>query len=500
MKILLVTPKLKSLYGDPSAVPGHPHTGMAHLAAFLKREDVRVDVYEETFPTDRSLESVLRQDDFDLVGVTAFSYSLRHVAATVKRIKQAANVPIVVGGPHVSVARALIFDQAPVDFAVKHEGEFTLLQLLRELERPRPDYRDVAGLFWKDGDRIVENPDRTLISDLDSLPYPDYEAYPLELYPCGRGNVKSLPLITQRGCPYQCTFCSVPVSMGKLFRARTPENVIAEIEHWYAKGIRHFQINDDVYNIDRKRVNRISDMLIERKLGITYELYNGIRANTTDRTQLQKMKASGCTLISFGLESGDEHVLRYGVKKGLTLQQLETAVQIADEVGIPRSVNFIVGHPEETYEAALRSIAFAKKLPATYVNFYNHVPYPNTESWEWVKEHGRILQPDFLTDVSYRNDEPIFDTPEFTREQRKEVLRQGFELYERNVLKYRLGKFLGTAAFYGSRISVANGLGRRFVTDTRVGRALFNWLFYAIRGRPFSGRGGMVAGIDQDEA
>ena len=499
MNVLLVTPRLKSMFGDPQAVPGHPHTGMAYLSAFLKSKGVHVEVHEEAFHADRSLRTVMRQGDFDLIGVTAFSYSLRYVYETTERIKQCTSTPVVVGGPHVSVAGASIFKEASVDFAVKHEGEYTLWELLQQITSPQPDYGAVAGVYWKNGDDIIENTDRPLISDLDSLPYPDYDAYPLELYPCGRDKEKFLPLITQRGCPYQCTFCSVPVSMGRLFRPRTPESVLAEVEHWHARGVRHFQINDDVYNIDRKRTNAISDLLIERKLGITYELYNGIRANTTDRTQLTKMKASGCTLISFGLESGDEHVLRYGIKKGLTLEQLQTAVTLAGEVGITHSVNFIVGHPEETYEAALRSIEFAKQLPANYVNFYNHTPYPNTESWDWVKEHGRILQPEFLTDVSYRNDEPIFDTPEFTRQQRKEVLRKGFQLYERKVLQYRMGRVLGSVAYYLSRPAVLNRLGRKFVTDNFIGRAVFNWLFFAVRGRPFSGRGGMVVSLDQTE-
>src|SRR5262249_20694584 len=151
--------------------------------------------------------------------------------------------------------------------------------------------------------------------------------------------------------------------------------------------------------------------------------------------------------------------------------------------GIRFSVNFIVGHPTETYEKALDSIRFAKSLPATFVNFYNDTPYPGTELFEWVKENAKILFPDFLHDYSYRSGEPIYETPEFTRAERLEILRQGYKLYERRILRYRLGATLGLAAYLLTRLPPVHRLGRA-VVYTKSGWRIFNKL-----GRRF---GGMV--------
>src|SRR5262249_33835032 len=145
------------------------------------------------------------------------------------------------------------------------------------LREKRTDFSGILGLLWRRGEELVENGDRPLLEELENLPYPDYESFGIERYPCA--SAKALPFITQRGCPYKCNFCSVPVSMGKSFRARSPESTVAELEYWYAKGWRHFQFNDDVFNFEPKRALAIAKLIVERKLEITWELYNGMRVN-----------------------------------------------------------------------------------------------------------------------------------------------------------------------------------------------------------------------------
>jgi anaerobic magnesium-protoporphyrin IX monomethyl ester cyclase len=469
-RVLLAVSNLRSIFGDPNAVPGHPHTGMAYLSSFLKSKGAQVDLYDERMDGAQRLNELLATR-YDLVCVTAFSYSIGNVYALIERIKSLTDAPVAIGGPHVSVTKTQVLRECKADVAVKGEGELTVLELVETFMSGGKDLSGILGIMWRKGDELVENPDRPPIQDLDSLPFPDYESFHIEKYPCWQ--VRAVPLITQRGCPYRCNFCSVPVTMGGLFRGRSPENTVAEMEYWYAKGFRHFQINDDVFNLKPERVVDICKLIVEKKLDLTWELYNGMRVNAVTREMLEWMKKAGCRLISYGCESGSPRILKV-IRKGLTLEMVSKAVALTHEVGISCSVNFIVGHPTETFEEAKMSLAFAEKLPADFINFYNDTPYPGTELFEWVKTNATILFPNYLTDLSYNSREPIYETPEFPKSERMWILEKGRNLYERSVLRYRLGKFFGTIAYTLSRMPFVNKWGRSFVTNTRLGHFIFS--------------------------
>ncbi len=468
--VLLTVSNLRSIFGDANAIPGHPHTGVAYLSAFLKSKGVHVDLYDERMDGAERLPELLK-NNYDFVGITAFSYSLRNVYSLIDRIKSHTKAPVVIGGPHVSVSKLQVLMDTNVDFAVKNEGEYTALELLEILQSPQPDFSKVRGLLWRKGSENIENPDRPMIENIDELPYPDYDSFGIERYPCAQA--KAIPFITQRGCPYKCNFCSVPVSMGGGFRARTPENTVKEMEYWYAKGWRHFQINDDVFNLHPERVIQICKLIVEKNLDITWELYNGMRVNAVNEELLHWMKKAGCRLISYGCESGSPRLLKI-IRKGLTVEMVTKAVNLTHKEGIPCSVNFIVGHPTETFKDAQMSLRFAESLPASFINFYNDTPYPGTELFEWVKLNARILYPDYLTDLSYNSREPIYETDEFPKEERIKILEEGRNLYERSVLRYRLGPFWGPLAYHLSRFSAINKWGRSFVTNTRLGHYIFS--------------------------
>ncbi len=468
--VLLTVSNLRSIFGDPNAVPGHPHTGVAYLSSYLKSKGVHVDLYDERMDGPDRLVELLR-NKYDLVGVTSFSYSLPHVYALIDRIKAHSKAPVVIGGPHVSVSHLKVLKDTAVDFAIKNEGELTTLHLLDVLKSPQPNFAEVQGLLWRNGSEYVENCDRPLIQNLEELPYPDYESFGIERYPCYQ--VKAIPLITQRGCPYKCTFCSVPLTMGSGFRSRSAVESVKEIEYWYNKGWRHFQINDDVFNLHPQRVMDICRIIIEKDLKITWELWNGMRVNAVTEELLTLMKQSGCRLVNFGCESGNPRVLKV-IKKGLNKEMVVKAVTLTKKVGIPSSVGFIAGHPTETYEEALESLKYAKSLPATFINFNNATPYPGTELFKFVEEHARLLVPNYLTDMSYNSKYPIFETDEFTKEQRMKIIKKGKNLYEWSMLRYRMGPFFGSLAYYLSRLSIIDRWGRKFVTNTNIGHIIFS--------------------------
>lgn len=472
MKILFVIPKIKSMFGG-KGVTAFPHIGVAYLSAFLKQNNVQVAVFDEGLEENtQGLPGFINDFNPTLIGVTIFSYCYGFAYDLIKKIEEMTFAPIVVGGPHICAVGKNIFTDTRIDFAVKQEGEFTLLELLQELEKEDHNFFGIKGLIWRKGNEITENSDQALIQDLDELPFPDYESFSIERYACYKQ--KLLPLITSRGCPFSCNYCSVNLSMGRRFRGRSAKNVFSEIKYFYDKGINSFDINDDCFTLDQRRAHDICDLIISSRLNIRFQLYNGIRVDTVSSSLLKKMKAAGCYFISFGCEAGNNRILA-AIKKGITLEQVKDAVNWANEAGIPNSVNFIIGHKDETYEDAQDTIRFAKSLDTNFVNFYNLVPYPGTESFEWVKQHARFLVPQdsFLQNISYRDNQPVFETGKFSRKQRQKIMSMGFDLYKRKILTFRLGKELGRLVYWCTKPKIIDRLATEFTSGSAIGGFIY---------------------------
>jgi len=475
-RILFVIPRNKSLFGDKTTVAGHPHIGVAYLSAFLKQNNIEIAIYDDGVDFDHAqMLDQIKSFQPDIIGITIFSYCFEFAKELIGKIRSATKIPIIAGGPHVSAVKRGIFEQLDVDFSVKGEGEHTLLEFLDEINKPKPDYSTIAGLIWKDTGNPVENADRPPIMNLDELPFPDQDSFPMQRYSSNISKV--YPLITSRGCPFGCNYCSVRLSMGQRFRARSAQNVFDEIQFLTTRGFQEFAINDDCFTLDKQRAEDICDLIIEHKLAIRFQLFNGIRVDTVTPRLLKKMKAAGCFFLSYGCEAGTEKVLK-AIRKGIHLQQVRDAVRWTNEAKIHNSVNFIIGHTQETYQDALETIRFAESLPTDFVNFYNLLPYPGTESFEWIQSHGRFLIPpeEFLRTVSYRDNSPVFETPEFSAEQRSEVTRRGFNLYRKRILTYRLGKGLGTCMYLATSCEPINKLATNFALGTNIGKRIYGAL------------------------
>ena len=479
MKILFIIPRTKTMFGDDpgeKSLPGYPHVGIAYLLAFLKKNSpsTEIKIYDEQIKGSQNLPKVIKDFKPDLIGITCFTYNYRYFYDLILKIKKTTKIPLILGGPHVSAIRAEVLEETKADLAVKGEGEITILELLAELKKPKPNFKKIKGLIWRQKKEIVENEDRELIKNLDALPFPDFETFGLEQYACLKE--KTLPIITSRGCPYGCNYCSVRLSMGRLFRPRSPKNVIDEIKFWYQKGFRKFEINDDCFTLDLKRAEEICDLIVKNKLKINYELNNGIRVDRVTFQLLKKLKKSGCFFITYGCESGNEKILK-NIGKGITLLQVRKAVDLTNRAGIKNAVNFIIGHPGETYETAMDSLKFAKSLPTGYVNFYSLVPYPGTKLFDWVSENAKFTMPveNYLRDLSYRDAYPTFETIEFPKEQRIKAIKKGFALYEKTIYQFRLGKHRGFWLFYLTRLGLASW-SRNFALNNYFGRKIYFYL------------------------
>jgi len=478
MKILFVNPWVKSLFGDEKVRPGHPHLGLAYLIAVLKRRGITdIDIYDQGLEDDDGVLygkiATLRPD---LIGITSFSYCIDYATDMIDLIKEYTSAPIILGGAHVSAVKEEALQTTNADFAMYGEAESSFVTFLEEFDSTKQLDR-VPNLIWKNSyGTVVVNDPAPLINDLDSLPFPDYEAFGFERY--NYATAKALPIITSRGCPYKCNYCSVRLSMGRKFRPRNPENVVEEMKHWIAKyGITRFEINDDCFSFDLKRAERICDHIIREGLDITYEMYNGIRPDRVSEHLLKKMRDSGCVFVSYGCESANQSVINT-MGKALKIEKVREAIELTNKVGIKNSVNFIIGHKGETYKNAMETIEFAKTLPTNFVNFYNVIPYPGTELYEWMKKNAKQLIPDkdYLAQIGSRDLEPVFETEDFTRQERIKALKKGYALYEKTILEFRFGKIVGFIFYLIARNRLLFKIGRKIALENPIGFNIYSFI------------------------
>ena len=456
MRVLFITLPSRGWNGRLSRLQ-FPHTGVGYLVAYLKQQGIEsrvLDVSLDFAHRATSIREAVRRHSPDLVGITIYSNIVNEASDVAAAIRSATDAPVVAGGPHISVTNKEFLEQTGIEFGVMADGELPLYKLVDALSKGSGDgeFSRIPGLVFRNRDgAYVVQPNTDLIRDLDEIPFPDLTEFDLQNYPAWRR--KFYNLITSRGCPYACTYCAAPLVTGRKFRFRSPANIVDEIEQYVKQGFKRFGIQDDAFNVDLERAKEICRLIIDRRLNIVWDMGNGIRANTADREFFQLLKKAGCNFVGFGMESGNEEILKR-IKKGLKISQMYEAVQYATEAGIGTAVNFILGHPGETYATAMDTMRLAENLPASYVNIYGLIPMKGTEAYTELMKLQKAGQARFLYEPDYYlsrfsgvDIEPVFETPEFTKEQRRELLIRGRNITKRRSLEYRFGKNLGRCVY-----------------------------------------------------
>jgi len=394
--------------------------GIGYLASFVSQNnDVDVKVLDTGVSTEKELNAFL-QNGYDAVGVSITSRTYGEAIEISRKFRQShPNVPIIFGGPHVSIMRQDILKEPVIDLAVYGEGEITFNEIIN-LIRKRNSLSNIEalskieGLIFRNSDSIVVNPPRPLISDLDTLPFPAHHLFPLKRYE------GKMPMITSRGCPYACAFCSSSQIWGRKWRPRSPKNIIEEIKYILREfGTYPIDFHDDSFNIDLKRVNALCDEFLINNLKVPWGV-RGFRVDKINNHIATKMQRAGCTHLAIGIESANPQILKR-IGKRETIEQIAIGIKILRSAGIKVTGQFMVGNPGETLETVQESIEFAQKnLGKAF--FGTAVPFPKTELWEYVNEHGSFLvEPDCTT---FENTHPriIFETPEFSAQQRLQAV------------------------------------------------------------------------------
>lgn len=431
-KVLLVSAPATSRYGA-LRVPA----GIGYIAQALWDHEVDYDYVDMRMEGSfRDLKKKAFSFMPDLIGFSMSSLGYKNTYQVITLIKEAMpGCKIVVGGHHSTILKEKVLEECrAIDFAVVSDGEKTILELLRD----EVSVDRIKGLAFRDGERIVFNGERPPAKDLDEFAFPRYEHFDLSLYS------RQIPINSSRGCPQQCTFCPNKL-LARRYRSRSPERFVNEIEYWYGRGIRQFAIDDDNFTQEKQRVLRICDEIERRGMNDLFiRCSNGIRADRVDKELLVRMKAIGVREVGFGVDGGNNRVLKY-LKKGETIETIDEAIKSACEAGLDVKLFFLCGSPFERAEDIEDSIKLARKYPVARVNFNNPIPYPGTEMYDYVKSNNLFLiQPEeYLNDVAENKSVPLFETPELPRKERLRMLKKGHRV-ERQVMKNTVQRMFGS--------------------------------------------------------
>ena len=398
-----------------------PPLGLAYLAGILRREGVEVRILDLLMA--RYSPRLLRRelDEFrpHVVGATCSTVNFKAASRILRLCKEHdPGLVTLIGGPHASFVAADLIREAPwIDAVVIGEGDHTIVELVEALSQ-RGDLAGVAGIaFRRNGAPVVTTP-RPLIKDLDSLPLPARDLLPISKY---RALKVPCTVITSRGCPFGCIFCSAPRMFGRGVRYRSPKLVIDEIEMINRElGFQEINIVDDTFTVKEPHVQAICQGIRDRGLNITWSVYS--RVDTINPRVLNTMREAGCDWVCFGLESGSQRILDT-IKKRITTAKSREAIKMATESGLHVLASFILGLPGENPETAGQTVGLARDLFDTYkvaYGFHLLAPMPGTEVRERADEYGiRILTQNWSR---YNANRPVAETTTFSAGQMMEIV------------------------------------------------------------------------------
>jgi anaerobic magnesium-protoporphyrin IX monomethyl ester cyclase len=370
-----------------------PH-GLMLLAAVLKRAGVLasiVDLFAHPAFAEDAVGEILAREP-DCVGFTATTAGFLPGYRLAERLKAARPaLPVLFGGAHpTALWRELLVRYPALDMIVVGEGEATMVELAAADFRPS---RDIAGLAFRDasGEPVFPGP-RPLLRDLDSLPRPAYEelsgfpkSYPMPIFNYPRSPATTM--ISSRGCPYACSYCDRSV-FGSTFRYHSAPYLVDHLTFLKQRyGIRHVGFYDDNFMLRRSHVTEFAELLLKRRLGITFNCIG--RSDHLDRELLRLMRRAGCWMINIGIESGDEALIQQH-RRNAEQERVVEAMGMIRASGIRVKGLFMMGIPGESEESIQRTIDFVARHPLDDANLTKFTPFPGSPLYASVREHGRF--------------------------------------------------------------------------------------------------------------
>ncbi|MCH7596945.1 MAG: cobalamin-dependent protein [Planctomycetes bacterium] len=444
MDVLLINPPWLTKDGNiwHGVKSTSPPLGLLYVAAFAESKGKSVyvmDVNAEQLHFE-DIEAFIAEHRPAFIGMTAVTAQIINTCRIAKISKRVSpDSKVVIGGVHATSLPDEVLADANIDYIIRGEGEIPFSKLL-----DGDPLESIGGLSYRGGNPlqpIQHNDMDEPITDLDSLPTPAYHLIPFEKYKPAIGAYRRLPAVNMtmtRGCPGKCTFCN---SAETALRTRSADHVVAEIQRLQKRyGIREVSFYDDTLTIFKPQVLRMCDLIIERKIDITWSCF--ARTDCVSPSLLKKMHRAGCHQILFGIESADPEILET-IRKPIDIEQTRSAVRMVQKAGIAVRAAFMFGNPGETIASMRRSIDFAKELDPDICLFNITTPYPGTQMFDWALKNGYLRTLDW-SDYDLANS--VLELPTVSSEDVNRMYKVAYrEFYFRP--KYLLRRLLRLRSF-----------------------------------------------------
>lgn len=424
MKVLFVNPpQTASKYKFMGVIA--PPLGIAYMAGVLQENNIDVEILDASAEDMdfKDVEKELLKRKPDLVALTALTPTIGRALETAQVVKETLPDSIVVmGGYHPTFNFIETLEDENVDIVIRGEGEYIMLNLVQALEN-QSSLHDVKGIVFEDENskEIVVNPEAPLIQDLDELPFPALNLLPMKKYRLLDMDTHMTTMITTRGCPMQCSFCSSAAMHGKKIRERSIENIVDEIEYLKTNyDIDTIAFMDDTFTLKKRKVMAICDEILKRNIEIMWGCTS--RVDTLDEKLLKKMKEAGCITIFIGVESADQQQLD-NMCKNTTIAKIENAFKIARKLKIRTIASVALGMPGDTKEIMNKTVKFVHKLKPNYAIYSLATPYPGTRFYKEAFEKNLIKIKDWS---KYTLITPILETIDCSLNDMRKIQAKAF--------------------------------------------------------------------------
>lgn len=397
MKALLINPPIHNMIKTnvPQFVDEnigcYPPLGLMYVASYaLRNSDHEINILDAQVE-DRDIKEEIERIKPDIIGIQATTFTYIDTLLTAKAAKEVSEeIHVCLGGPHVNIYPLETINLPHVDSLILGEGEATFTALLNALSK-KSSLDEIPGLVFKNNGRVINTGPKPFITNLDTLPEPTRNLIPYKKYYSLLTKKSPVTtMISSRGCPYRCLFCDRP-HLGKIFRARSPKNVVDEMEKCAELKIEEIFFYDDTFTVNGQRVVEICNEILKRDLKIDWDIR--ARVDTVNGYLLEKLKEAGCKRIHYGVESGNPQILKI-LRKDISLAKVKEVFKQTKKLGISTLAYFMLGSPTENADQIEQTINFSLELNPDYAHFSITTPFPGTDLYRMGLDKG-ILKTDY---------------------------------------------------------------------------------------------------------